>query len=224
MLTDTQIESMLEEHFEHFTEVVTKIDARSVIVNHLRRRRTRTSFVTVAAASAGLVLALGLAGGGRSPGQTTALKVHLGSHTFRLPSHFQLVDDSISHCWSVAVFQVPFSTSTAVNDGIPYTNEVIANDIDQQGSCVAMGMTVPYFSNSSGLDPFEVSGSQPVSIGSFSAWVYTTTGFNGVQEVNLGVEVPDASGQYHDIVIGALGLSESTVESIVASGLSTSSQ
>jgi hypothetical protein len=227
MLTDTQIESMLEGHFDALSTTETVIDARLIVATYRRhQRRVRLSFAGVAFATVALVTMLPLAiGGGGSRGQSSfGEAVHLGSYTLRLPSHYRLVDDATSQCWAVAVFQVPASSTTAINDGSPYTNEVIASDIEQQGACVAMAITIPYSMSVAGVDPFEVSGSQSVSIGDYAGWIYTTTGgLNGGQEVELGVEIPSASGQYQDIVVGALGLTENTIEAIVANALSSSS-
>jgi len=226
MLTDTQIESMLEGHFDALSTTETVIDARLIVATYRRhQRRVRLSFAGVAFATVALVTILPLAiSGGGSRGQSSfGETVHLGSYTLRLPSHYRLVDDATSQCWAVAVFQVPASSTTAINDGSPYTNKVIASDIEQQGACVAMAITIPYSMSVAAADPFEVSGSQSVSIGDYTGWIYTTTGFNGGQEVELGVEIPGASGQYQDIVIGALGLTENTVEAIVANALPSSS-
>ncbi|HUZ41971.1 MAG TPA: hypothetical protein VMU68_11355 [Acidimicrobiales bacterium] len=236
MLTDTQIESMLEGHFRDLTGSGAVIEPDSIIAKYQRhQRRVRRSLSTTAGVVVALGTALSLTLGGvgshrqSSSGEAVHLGssgevVHLASYTFRLPRHYQLVNDVTSQCLAVALFQVPFTDTTApLSNSSPYTNEVIANDVAQQGSCVALAITTGYSMNTGGADPFEVAGSQRVSIGSYTAWVYTSVGWNGVPAVDLGVEVPEGAGQYRDVVIGTSGLSVNTVESIAASGLSSSS-
>jgi hypothetical protein len=75
----------------------------------------------------------------------------------------------------------------------------------------------------SGTDPYEVSGAQSILINSYNAWTVTTTGWNGLSAVDLGVQIPLGGGEYQDVVIGSLGLTLNAVETIVASWLSTDS-
>jgi hypothetical protein len=227
MLTDTQMESMLEEHFASLAVPANLLDGRTIIALSRRRHRRRAvSLTSVAAVAVSLAIVLPLALSGTAVSNQGKANdfARLASYRFHLPHQFHLVDTSApSHCWAVAVTQAPFSDTTAPIGPTPFTNEAIANGAASQGSCVAMAITSSYVMSGSGTDPYEVSGAQSILINSYNAWTVTTTGWNGLSAVDLGVQIPLGGGEYQDVVIGSLGLTLNAVETIVASGLSTDS-
>jgi hypothetical protein len=222
MLSEPQVESLLEAFFAT-PDSTTSLDPVTIVSEHHRRQRRTRIWVGAVLATAVLLaisLPLALVGNGPSRLPLSGPSVHLSSFTFHLPSAYRL-DAHTSECHATATLQAPFSTSSPQIIARPYSSEVIASDVAQQGGCLAMAISNPYTKGANG-DPFEVEGSQAISIKSYSGWVYTQTGPGGAEQVNLGVAVPDGSDVYRDIVVGTLGLPLNTVESIVASGLSPS--
>jgi hypothetical protein len=69
-------------------------------------------------------------------------------------------------------------------------------------------------------DPFRLDLSTPITVNGYNAWVESgQRGTDGYTVIDLGVEVPDGNGQYHDLVVGTESLSMNQVTKMLAEGL-----
>jgi hypothetical protein len=86
-----------------------------------------------------------------------------------------------------------------------------------------MALAPPYTPTASQPDPeaFTKSGTQTVQVGPYNALIYTGSLIeNGPVETVLFVEIPLGNGQRQDLVVGAHGLSDPELITLVANGLS----
>jgi hypothetical protein len=84
---------------------------------------------------------------------------------------------------------------------------------------VTVAITVGYMPTVGTPDPFRLDLSTPITVNGYNAWVESGQwGTDRYTVIDLGVEVPDGNGQYHDLVVGTEGLSMNQVTKIVAEG------
>ena len=85
-----------------------------------------------------------------------------------------------------------------------------------------MALAPPYTPTASQPDPeaFTKSGTQTVQVGPYNALIYTGSLIENGPVTVLFVEIPLGNGQRQDLVVGAHGLSDPELITLVANGLS----
>ena len=206
----------------------------SIARRRSRRRRAGVGGVGVAAAvSAGAVLALG---GGSSAARPPEL--HLAAYKFALPRDATTVAATPAACALGTFVTYPNDPNpTADQPGVGAAaarQPAISSAITAQGGCVSMLITDPYTPGSS-LTPtpaFPELSTSPVTVDGDAGTIGTqeflggdNTTINGVHVPNattdneLTLTIPAANGQDQLLVVTAAGVSQSELQSIVASGL-----
>lgn len=147
-------------------------------------------------------------------------ELRLASYSFPLPRGFHTTSAPAPGCQAYAIVDAPFSTSTVPYVLAPYDLPVVASAANSEGGCVTVAMTVAYTPTAGTPDPFRLDLSTPITVNGYNAWVESgQRGTDGYTVIDLGVEMPDGDGEYHDLVVGTESLSMNQVTTIVAEGL-----
>lgn len=197
------------------------------------RRRLMLASPALVLAAVGVVAGLGGFGGGQ-PGvnpETGVASMRLARFSFPLPKDFRLASVETSACRALVVFKgtppsVPPSTGAhpytppdEPQQYLPSSSAATANmaaAASTDRGCLLMALTVPFTSTQATANPYVASG-QKVDVDGYTGWLTTTNATHGV--VQLTVELPEGSGNFQDLGIGARGLSAATLLTVVSQGL-----
>ena len=189
------------------------------------RKRLLAAGALAAAVAVGVAvpLALGAAGSSaRSAGDVTTL--HLAAFSLRLPASYHHVSSVPVTCYpGVWVgYVLPAGSATPTLPTPPNEPGIVAA-VDQAGGCVAIGLTNSYTPGAAGA-PFVAArpnATQPVQVDGYQGWVGTREDVAaGNPQVVMDLTIPTPGGQVQDLLVGATGISQAQLVSIVSSGLS----
>ena len=176
--------------------------AALVIARHRRGRRRRFAGVFgLFVVFAGIGVPIGVAStSGAQPGPVA---LRLGSYTLTLPDRYHLTDAAAAPCAATAVPQ-------------PRLAEEQQAAAAASAVCIQVFLTPPFGPGQA--DPNVPPGAKKVTVGRYRAWLaprgYTPAG-DGAALLIAGGAAPG-----RDLVIGASGLSQSALVSLVSAGLS----
>jgi len=179
---------------------VTPRDGLAALVIARHRKGLRRRFAGVFGlfvVFAGIGVPIGVAGTS-GPVRSGPVALRLGSYTLTLPDRYHLSDASAAPCAAAAV---------------PGEGQAAAA---APGVCIQMRLTPPYRRGQA--DPNVPRGAKEVTVGRYRAWLaprgYAPAGDGASLLIGAGA----APGR--DLVIGASGLSQSALVSLVSAGLS----
>lgn len=179
---------------------VTPRDGLAALVIARHRKGLRRRFAGVFGlfvVFAGIGVPIGVAGTS-GPVRSGPVALRLGSYTLTLPDRYHLSDASAAPCAAAAVLGEGQAAAAA------------------PGVCIQMDLTPPYRPGQA--DPNVPRGAKEVTVGRYRAWLaprgYTPAGDGASLLIGAGA----APGR--DLVIGASGLSQSALVSLVSAGLS----
>lgn len=221
------------------------------LVRGSRRRRVHlaaaASALVAAAAATAIPLSLGAGSPAASRGTKGAAPVmQLASYRLRLPANYRLMAVITSDCHPYLLFKPPTNPWNGAMPGPSSFASEVASVASAAGECVFMALLPPYTPTAAIPNPEQVtlSGAEQVQVGQYQAWVGTTTANDAAHapaegdaivkpggqtqvlgdETMLYVEIPLAGGQAQDLVVGASGLTQSQLASLVANGLSVAAE
>jgi len=198
----------LESELDH----VTPRDGLADLVIARYRKGRRRRFVGVFGlfvVFAGIGVPIGVAGAsGGTSARSGPVALRLGSYTLTLPDRYHQSDASTAPC---AAGAVPEPRPAAGQQ-----NTVAA--VASSGVCVMMILMPP--SSPRRADPNVPRGAKEVTVGRYRAWLAPRGYVPAGDGAALLVEGDAASGQIRDLVIGASGLSQAALVSLVSAGLS----
>jgi len=174
-----------------------------VIARYRRGRRRRFAGVFgLFVVFAGIGVPIGVAGvSGGAPARSGPVALRLGSYTLTLPDRYHLSDANAAPCTGARAAAGQQETAVAATSS---------------GACVLMFFT-PSF-NPRRADPNVPRGAKEVTVGRYRAWLaprgYSLAGDGTALLIKGGA----AAGR--DLVIGASGLSQAALASLVSAGLS----
>jgi hypothetical protein len=226
-----------------FHELVGGLEPRAGLADAAiaRRRSTRRragigvgGLGAAAAVSAGVVLAFG---SGAAPARLGHSELHLAAYRFALPRDATTDAATPAACAlgaAVAHPNDPDQTTDEPGTGVSAADQpAIASAVTGQGGCVSMLLTDPYTPGSD-LSPaplLEEPDASPITVdgdsGTLGTQEFQGSGWdgqgtlipNGTTNNELTLTIPAADGQDQMLVVTAAGVSQSELESIVASGL-----
>ena len=174
-----------------------------VIARYRRGRRRRFAGVFgLFVVFAGIGVPIGVAGvSGGAPARSGPVALRLGSYTLTLPDRYHLSDANAAPCTGARAAAGQQETAVTATSS---------------GACVLMFFT-PSF-NPRRADPNVPRGAKEVTVGRYRAWLaprgYSLAGDGTALLIKGGA----AAGR--DLVIGASGLSQAALASLVSAGLS----
>ena len=177
-----------------------------VIARHRKGRRRRFAGVFgLFVVFAGIGVPIGVAG---TSGGPRPVALRLGSYTLTLPDRYHLSDARAAPC-----------AAAAVPRPRPAEGQQVA--AAASGVCILMLLT-PAFGPGQ-ADPIVPRGAKEVTVGRYHAWLaprgYASSYHHGAGDgAALLIEAGAAQGR--DLVIGASGLSQAALVSLVSAGLS----
>ena len=179
---------------------VTPRDGLAALVIARHRKGLRRRFAGVFGlfvVFAGIGVPIGVAGTS-GPVRSGPVALRLGSYTLTLPDRYHLSDASAAPCAAAAILGEGQAAAAA------------------PGVCIQMRLTPPYRPGQA--DPNVPPGAKEVTVGRYRAWLaprgYAPAGDGARLLIGAGA----APGR--DLVIGASGLSQSALVSLVSAGLS----
>lgn len=213
MLSDQTLEEELRLHFHDATNELVADDR--LVHRVIRRARLRRVFkLTGAAAGAAVVAgAVLILTSLTRPDQGTS--IHLASYSFPLP-HGYHATSSMSYGCRFSVVAIPGLLTPS-----PYSNMNLSSAASNHGGCIAMLLSPSYNLTQSGSDPYELPGAGSVAVGSYAGWATSFQTLMDKTVVEVGVRVPMSNGAYHDVIVGAIGLSQQTLTALLEQGLSS---
>ena len=217
MLSDLDDEVLEDALRSYFVEQTRGLElGREVVPGLVGRARFRRRIGYIAAAAA-IVAAVGGAFT-LSHGRASSDTIRLASYTFHLPSRFHSTSSTPKSCMPLATVDAPFSASSGQIVEHPYNLPQVSSAITSAGGCITIALTNPYTPTAAAPDPFRVSLSAPIIVAGHVAWV--ESGQQGTGDtLDLGIQLPYGNGQYHDLVVGTVGLPSNEVVRLVARGL-----
>jgi hypothetical protein len=198
-----------------------------------RRMLVASAVLAIAAVGAAVALPLSLHSTKATPspaikGAMSVMKVD--SYRLSLPSDYRLTATTTSTCTSPGVgFASPNpagAIARAYRADVPANASLTEIAANADGGCIAMVLAPLYTPTATNPDP-EAGAAEfdlPVKVGQYQgravAW-YSYANPSGVrtEEQSLYVEIPVAGGEMRDLVVSAIGLSQSQLISVVANGL-----
>lgn len=194
------------------------------LLHHRRLRRRRRWVLTggmtvVLTVSVAVVLATSLLFSPQARQKTVELKV--ASYSLRLSDHYKLI--SASSCEPYVVLGLPSRSAPHPVPGNTYEPQAAAA-ARASGGCIIMVLGPRYTPTASRPDPEAIA--RPlvsVTVGPYNGLVGLAKPVPGLVERELYVEIPVSGGQVRDLAVGASGLSQPALLSIVANGLSVTS-
>lgn len=219
--------------------------AEIVVPEHARKRLLQRDYhpktgnrgwvvgiLVAAAVAAGIAVPLAT-GEGSQPAEAGPV-IRFASYTFRMPTGYKLTAAASAPCRASVVFLSPSPARSAQNASGEAGMKAAAS---ASGGCIAAVLAPPYTPTAGVSDPEAPAAAHPVQVGHYhgrifhSSMVRAKTGINrnarhgitrGWQNVtDLYVQLPAGDGKMRDLVIGATGLSDSTLIKIAARGLSS---
>jgi hypothetical protein len=193
----------LESELDHVTPRDGLADL--VIARYRKGRRRRFAGVFgLFVVFAGIGVPIGVAGtSGGAPARSGPVVLRLGSYTLTLPDRYHLSDANAAPCTGARAAGGQRETAVAATSS---------------GACVLMFFT-PQF-NPRRADPNVSRGAKEVTVGPYRAWL-APRGYSPAGDgTALLIEGDAAGGQIRDLVIGASGLPQAALVSLVSAGLS----
>ncbi len=194
-----------------------------------------TGLTAAAAAAAGIVMALAAGAGPQSPAAGPVIRI--ASHIFRMPAGYQLTAVTSAPCHAFAVFFPPPRAKAPLAQNPPYGAGMKAA-ASASGGCMLLLLAPAYTPSAAIPDPEAPAAAHPVQIGRYHGLIVHNATFTPKANISrsaadhgikagwsrstmLYVQLPAGGGKVRDLVIGATGLSDSTLIKIAASGLSS---
>jgi hypothetical protein len=187
-----------------------------------------------AAVSVGIILALG---SGSAPARLGHSELHLAAYRFALPRDASTVAATPAACAIPAGVIYPGDTPPSDMGASSANQPAIASAVTSAGGCLAMTITAPYTPGSADApSPAFMFSKTPITLDGDPGAVGTqeligrdadggpptingVTVPSGTTDNALELEVPAADGQVQMLLVTAAGVSQSELQSIVASGL-----
>jgi hypothetical protein len=175
------------------------------------------------------------------PATAAAPVMRLASYSLRLPADYRLTAETTSDCPTLDVtFSRPESAApghpgsrpaaTASRADVPQYASLDATQAHAKGGCIGMVLAPPYTPTAASPDPETegLTGAHAVQVGRYKGQAGTSTLFAKPSDARstlewLYVEIPLANGQRQDLAVSSTGLSQSALISLVANGLTTTS-
>jgi hypothetical protein len=198
------------------------------------RKVNRGLAAGLVAAAAAAAIAIPLAVGAGSPPGAAGPTIRLASHTFRMPAGYRLTAATSAPChpFAVTVQAAGVNGAGAHLYNTP-NSQAMQAAASSAGGCIVLALAPPYTPTATAPDPEAYSTAHPVQVGSYHGFIYHVSMFvlpggTGILSqpgwhtaTDLYVQLPAGRGEMRDLVIGATGLSDSTLIEIAASGLSS---
>jgi hypothetical protein len=194
--------------------------AAMVIARHRGSRRRRVvGAIGLVVAFVGIGVPAGLASAaGGAPSGSSTVALHLASYTLRLPGGWRLADGRAGPCAAAGAASGASSHSPSPSPS-PGGGLATAMAMASSGGCVLMLLTSPFSPGGAG-DPNIPRGARKVPLGRYQAWGISSGYSRSSGETGLVIEGPAPGGQIQDLVIGASGLSQAALVSLVSANLS----
>lgn len=189
---------------------VTPRDGLAALVIARHRKGLRRRFAGVFGlfvVFAGIGVPIGVAGTSGASGSVRSgpVALRLGSYTLTLPDRYHLSDVAAAPCAAAEGPRLAEGQVAAATSGV----------------CIQMRLTPPFSAGQA--DPNVPRGAKQVTVGRYRAWLpprgYAPPDYSGVGD-GATLLIAGGAAPGRDLVIGASGLSQSALVSLVSAGLS----